>query len=223
MMMKRARRAMPELDDVGSGRFPRGLLLFGLGLATLAFVLLTIGFVAAHLQHGRVLSTTGALILAAFILAAIGCGWLLVRALRTPTSEAPLTRKERLNLNLLIASGVIGALMGAVIMIAGGEGLDHSRVFSSSPLPPAIALIMVLLTGLLVPALSIYWHRAAVDEQEADAYKTGALYAVYVYMIGAPLWWFGWRGGFVPPPDGITLYLVTIGTLGVVWTWKKYR
>jgi hypothetical protein len=81
----------------------------------------------------------------------------------------------------------------------------------------------VLLIGLLLPAVSIYWHRHATDEVEADAYKTGALYALNVYMIGAPVWWFLWRGGLAPAPDGIAIYFITVATVGVIWLYRKYR
>ena len=41
-------------------------------------------------------------------------------------------------------------------------------------------------------------------------------------MIGAPVWWFAWRGGFAPEPDGVIIYAVTVSVLGIIWIWKKY-
>ena len=214
--------AMIEPEDIGASRLGRFGRIVGLGTATIFLVGVAAGFVAVHVEEGGPMTTLGALILAGIVVAAVGCAWLLVRTMRMPTGEAPLTRKERLNRNLLIASGLTGGLMAALVMIGGGR-VDQAALFTSAPLPPTIALIMVVVLGVLVPALSFYWHRDAVDEQEADAYKTGALYAIYVYMIGGPVWWFAWRGGFVPAPNGVALYFLTITTLGAVWVWKKYR
>lgn len=222
MMTIAEHRIMAEPDDIGTSRFWRWLLIGGLGLVTLFLVGVTAGFVAAHVEDGHSFGTKGALILAGILVAVLACVWLLVRTIRAPTGEEPLTRKERLNRNLLVVSGLTGGVMGVMVMLAGGS-VDQAALFTSTPLPPVIAAIMVLVIGLIVPAISIYWHRAAVDEQEADAYKTGALYAIYVYMLGAPVWWFAWRGGFVSEPNGIVIYFLTIVTLGAVWLWKKYR
>jgi hypothetical protein len=93
---------------------------------------------------------------------------------------------------------------------------------SNAPLPPGFALALVLIIGVLLPAVSIYWHRHATDEVEADAYKVGALYALNVYMIGAPVWWLLWRGGLAPAPDGTIIYFGIVATMGVIWIRKKY-
>ena len=155
-----------------------------------------------------------------------GCVWLILRDVRRPTGEEPLTRKERLNRNILIGSGALGGAMGVTMVLAvlaSGQEITPGTVLSSAPLPAGVALVLVLVLGLVVPAISIYWHRTAVDEQEADAYKTGALFGLYVFMIGAPAWWFAWRGGFAPEPNGIAIYFATILTVGAIWIWKKYR
>jgi hypothetical protein len=41
-------------------------------------------------------------------------------------------------------------------------------------------------------------------------------------MIGAPVWWFAWRGGFAPEPRGVIIYVATVSVLGIIWIWKKY-
>ena len=220
-MMTRGRKMTIDQDGIGAKRSWRWLRIVVLGTVILFLAAYAAGFVVAHIERGHALSTKAGLILAGIAFVGLGCAWLLIRAIREPTGEEPLTRKERLNRNLLILSGAIGGLM-AVAIIMTGEGHDHASVFSSAPLPPATALAMVLGLGLLVPAVSIYWHRAAIDEQEADAYKTGALYAMYLYMVGAPVWWFAWRGGFAGEPNGVILYFLTVITLGAVWLWKKH-
>jgi hypothetical protein len=216
---------MLERDDVGSQRLKRGLKLTGLGVATLFACGMILGILVRQFEDGGSFELRRALILGAVAVAAVTCGWLFQRTLRTaPTGEDPLTAKERLNRNILVLCGVLGAVIGLAMGVVEPRAVTGSAsILSNGPLPPAFALTVVLLTGVLLPAVSIYWHRHATDEMETDAYKTGALYALNVYMIGAPVWWFLWRGGLAPAPDGIAIYMITVATVGIFWLWKKYR
>ncbi len=139
--------------------------------------------------------------------------------------KEPLSKRERLNRNLLIACLVLGIIMGMTMALFEGEDVrgDGMTMFSNNPLPTGVALGFAFVWVVIVPAIAWYWHRYAVDEQERHAYREGAYYAFYVYGVGAPLWWLLWRGGLVPEPDGIVIYYITILTCGVVWLWKKYR
>jgi len=214
---------MDESEDIASKRFWRFARSAGLALALVMLLGMAGGFTAAHIADGEALGLVGAAILGAMLLAAAGCGWLLLREMRRPTGEEPLTPRERLNRNIIIGCGVLGLIVGMALSLGGGVDMTKGGgVFTNEPLPPALALALVALTGVLLPLVSVFWHRSAVDELETEAYKTGALYAVYVYMIGAPVWWLLWRGGFVPAPDGIIIYFAVILTLGAVWMRKKH-
>ena len=139
-------------------------------------------------------------------------------------NKVPLTKKERLNRNLLMACVVLGAVMGLVMgLVESRDSSEDMSMFSNSPLPTGVALAFGFVWIVIVPAIGWYWHRYAVDEQERHAYREGAYYAFYAYGFGAPLWWLLWRGGLVSEPDGIVIYYITIGVCGVVWLWKKYR
>ena len=225
--MTARRLDMTEMEDeIVASRFGRWLRIAVLGLATIFLVGVAGGFIAAHIERGGGIGLfpTAFLIGVAALLA--GCIWLLVRIISKPTGEEPLTAKERLNRNIVLGSGAMGGVMGILVVLASwasGEKIEPLTGFSDGPLPTGVAVVLVLIIGLFVPALSFIWHRRAVDEQEADAYKTGALYGIYLYMIGAPVWWFAWRGGFAPEPDGVAIYFATITTVGAVWLWKKYR
>jgi len=204
----------------------RWLRIVGLSLVAVFIIGVASGFLAAHLERGKGIDLFTIAFLAADVLLFAGCVWLIIRNVRRPTGVEPLTKKERLNRNILIGSGAVGGVMGVAMVLAtwaSADEVDPFAAFSDSPLPTGVALVFVLVIGLLVPALSVYWHRTAVDEQEADAYKTGALWGIYVFMLGAPVWWFAWRGGFAPEPNGIVIYFATITVMGVIWIWKKYR
>lgn len=225
--MTARRLDMTEREEtiIGS-RFWRWLRIAVLGLALFFLVGVAAGFLAAHSERGGGFGLFPVAFLGGVALLFASCVWLIARDVRRPTGEEPLTNKERLNRNILIGSGAIGGAIGLLVVLASltsGQEIAPDTVFSSAPLPAGVALLVVLVLGLVVPALSIYWHRSAVDEQEADAYKTGALWGMYVFMIGAPVWWFAWRGGFAPEPNGVLIYFATITTMGVIWIWKKYR
>jgi hypothetical protein len=74
-----------------------------------------------------------------------------------------------------------------------------------------------------MPLMSWYWHARVIDELEADAYRSGAMLAMYAFWIVAPVWWLLWRGGMLPAPDGVALYLMTTFVALIIWFWKKYR
>src|SRR5690349_5783324 len=172
-MMALGYKDMDEAENLGSARLWRWLRIVGLSLALIFSLGVIAGFVMGHVDRGHDFTTRGIAILAAMVLAGLVCSWLLVRELKKPTGEEPLTPKERLNRNLIISCGALGGLMGAALMIAQGGLPDSGGLFSNAPLPTWVAILMVAILGGLLPVISIFWHRT-VDEQEADAYKTGA-------------------------------------------------
>jgi hypothetical protein len=213
---------MTDPDAAAGGGLWRWLRLFGLATAIIFLIGVGAGFTAGHLERGGGMTMRPLLILGAVGLAIILCGWLALRELRRARVEEPLTPKERLNRNILYACAAIGGAMGVAMAIVGGEGVTNGRtIFSDAPIPTWLAIAFVFVLGVVLPIISVFWHRT-VDEQEADAYKTGALYGFYVFAIGGPVWWFAWRGGFAPEPSGILIYFATMLTVGVIWTWKKY-
>jgi uncharacterized membrane protein YozB (DUF420 family) len=212
--------------EPGGGTIWRWLGLFAAGLATVTMFGMIAGFSAASLEQGwsRFTLLDGA-ILSVIVAVTAGLGWLtwrLGRKLFGQNGHVP--RRERRSRNFLLASGAIGVVIG--ILLAGTDfmtgGGDPFAVLSSRPLPPTFAIAMAVFLIVFLPALSWQWQKA-IDEHERQAYFAGAVVAAYVYMIIAPAWWFLWRGGLVPAPDGIILYFAFNLTFLIVWFWKKYR
>ncbi len=228
-MTRPAVAAMDELhgevdhgDVDNAQRVKRVLKIGGLIFAAIFLAGIGTGVAAGALERDGITLVTGAII-GGVVLLALTCLWLVIRMLNAPTGEAPPTAKERLNRNILLACATLGFVTALLMMFTeGGPGLADG-LLSNEPLQPAIAIVLLVLMGVVLPILSFVWHRSAVDEQEIAAYKDGALWGLNVFMLGLPIWWIAWRGGFLPAPDMILIYFSTIFVMGAVWMWKKYR
>lgn len=223
-MTRPAVAAMDELhgDVDNKQRVKRVLKIAALAFGAVFLAGIGAGVAAGSLEHGGITLVTGAII-GVVALLALACLGLVIRILNAPTGEAPPTARERLNRNILVACGTLGFVTALLMMFTEGGPDMANGLLTNEPLQPAIAIALLVLMGVVLPILSFIWHRSAVDEQEIAAYKDGALWGINVFMIGAPLWWIAWRGGFLPMPDGIVLYFATITVMGAVWMWKKYR
>jgi hypothetical protein len=141
--------------------------------------------------------------------------------------QTPLGKRERLNRNILIFCGLIGLILGVGFAIASDHSVDGSGsvdLFTNEgPLPVGVAIAFAFIWAGIMPIVAWVWHRKAIDEQEAAAYRDGGYYAAYAYLILAPLWWMLWRGGLLPEPNGIAIFLGFNAIWLATWFWKKYR
>jgi hypothetical protein len=209
-----------EQTAIGSQLGRVGLIVLGLFGAAFG-VGATAGIVAARLDRGGPVDAKLLAVLAGAMLIAAASAYLVYRSARAMRKAvgAP-TSRERRNYAVLLLCGALGGVIGMALTLGGGSPLD---AFSNSPLPSWLAILLAVPILVLLPAVSVYWHRHAADEQEAAAYKLGALFGIYTYFIGAPAWWVLWRGGLLPAPDGIAIYLATVTVTGAIWLWAKYR
>ena len=178
------------------------------------------GIIAGHAEDGggamsvkliAILAGTGAL--------AALCVYFSYRGLRAMLPGRGAPPRDRRNMLTMLVVGALGIGIAIVMLMAE----TSPAMFGSDPIPAGFAIALALLIGVFMPMLSIYWHLRVVDEQEAAAYNKGALFAMYAFWIGAPVWWLLWRGGLVPAPDGILIYFITAAVACVVWFWAKYR
>jgi hypothetical protein len=202
-------------------------------LASLGIVM-TAGAVAGYLaehqaQGGGPLGTAGAIVMAVFAAIIVGLGYAIWRnATALKREEDDLTRRERLNRNIMIGCMALGAVMGGTLAATGNVDItDPSSgalaIFDDSPMPMIAALSIAFFWAVAMPVVAWFWHTRAIDEQEASAYRDGGYYAAYAYMILAPTWWLLWRGGLLPEPNGVAIFFSFTAIWSLVWFWKKYR
>ena len=218
---------MPEMDGVepvgNVGRSLAWITVAAIGTIFTAGAI--VGVIAAAAEGGEPLSAKALVIigvLVAIIGALVYAQWNLARRIRI--GGGPMTSREKLNRNIMVGCGLLGAVIGAgLVATDGAMPSDPLSMFSDSPLPMTIALVLAIFWGAIMPVIAWFWHTRAIDEQEAHAYRDGGYYAAYAYLIGAPTWWFLWRGDMLPEPDGTAIFCAFALIWTAVWFWKKYR
>lgn len=225
--MERQMADLPELETPeAEGNIGRSLAWITVAaIGTIFTAGAIVGVIAAATEGGQALSLTAMAIVAglvAIIGALIYAQWNLARRIRI--GGGPMTTREKLNRNIMVGCGLLGAAIGATLVATDGSiPSDPQTMFSDSPLPLALAVLLAVFWGVIMPVIAWFWHTRAIDEQEANAYRDGGYYAAYAYLMGAPTWWFLWRGGLLPEPNGTLIFCLFAIIWTAVWFWKKYR
>jgi hypothetical protein len=219
-------RKMTDADDVANNNGRRRLWMMFSGIG----IIMTSGAISGYLSQ-RNAEGDGALnmldvsilgLFAAVILLLAFAIWRLFQ--QTKQSGERVPRRERLNNRIIWGCGIFGGIIGLTLALTGNmEAANEPSPFASGPMSPMLAVILAVAIGVVLPAITFYWHKHVVDEQEDAAYRAGALIAIYAFWFVAPIWWFLWRGGILPAPDGVALYFMTAFIALIVWFWKKYR
>jgi hypothetical protein len=213
----------PKEERDPESRSTLWMLVSGLG------IVMTAGAIAGYLgqhqeQGGGPLGTAGIVVMAVFGAIIVALGYALWRnGVKLRSSSQNLPRREKLNQRVMAGSVLLGGVIGIALLAAPTGNDNDLSIFSSAPIEPWVAVLLAAIVGIAVPLMSWFWHNRVIDEQEADAYRSGALIAIYIYWFVAPVWWLLWRGGLVPAPDGVALYLITMFAAMGIWFWKKYR
>lgn len=210
-------------EDAGSnGKRILWMSLCGFGIVMLLGAIT--GFLSAHMEEGRgPLNIAGYAILAAFICVTLALAFAIWRLFQqVKRSDQKVPQREKVYNRFLIGSFLFGGVTGLVLALTGSFDASETNLFATGAMSPMLAIIMSVAIGVFMPAVTFYWHKNLVDEQEEAAYRFGALIAMYAFWFIAPVWWFLWRGGMLPAIDGIALYFITIFIALIVWFWKKY-
>lgn len=147
--------------------------------------------------------------------------WGLLRLKPWAGSGEPVSPGTRKANNLLLLSGALGGVLGAVLSISVISSDDPFALFSNGPMSRGVVIPALAVWLLIVPAISVQWHRS-VDEHEAQSYQFGGLAALYLYAFLAPAWWLAARGGLVPAPDTMAIYLAVMMVWCIGWFWRRY-
>ena len=217
--------AMRDADQKTGGNIARNLwmMLSGVGIIMLLGVIT--GFLSQHnAQGGGTLNFAGVAVLGAIAAASLILAfviWKLFQQGKQRGEKVP--RREKVYNRFLVGCFLLGGVTGLALSLTGSFDETETSLMSNAAMSPVLAIILSIAIGVIAPAITLYWHKHVVDEQEEAAYRFGALIAMYAFWFIAPVWWFLWRGGMLPEIDGIALYFITIFVALIVWFWKKYR
>ena len=211
----------PVEDENAGGRQILWMMLSTLGImATIGAV---IGYLAAHQAEGGGPLDTAAIVTVTVLTAIIAAlSFVIWRGRhRIKNSGFRETSRDKMNVRMTWGSGIFGGLIALALIAGDIMGANDGNIFGNGALPPALAIIVSVAIGIVLPAVTYYWHKRVIDEQEEAAYRTGTLIAIYAFWLIAPVWWLLWRGGMLPEPDGVALYLMTTFVALIIWFWKK--
>ncbi|MFM2236631.1 MAG: hypothetical protein RL209_665 [Pseudomonadota bacterium] len=215
---------MFDADEAAGGNGLRILwmILCGFGIVLLSGVIT--GFLSASMaEGGSALKMTDYAILATLISVTLLLAFIIWKLFqRMKSSREKIPHREKMYNRVLIGSFLFGGVTGIALALTGSFDANETDLFATGAMSPMLAIIMSVSVGLIMPAVTFYWHKNVVDEQEEAAYRFGALIAMYAFWFIAPVWWFLWRGGMLPEIDGVILYFITIFVTLIVWFWKKY-
>ena len=216
--------AMRDADQKTGGNIARNLwmMLSGVGIIMLLGVIT--GFLSQHnAQGGGALNFAGVAVLGAIAAASLILAfviWKLFQQGKQRGEKVP--RREKVYNRFLVGCFLLGGVTGLALSLTGSFDATETSLMSNAAMSPVLAIILSIAIGVIAPAITLYWHKHVVDEQEEAAYRFGALIAMYAFWFIAPVWWLLWRGGMLPEINGITLYFMTCFAATAVWFWKKY-
>ncbi|WP_337661388.1 hypothetical protein [Erythrobacter sp. Alg231-14] len=125
--------------------------------------------------------------------------------LRIGEPDTPRTRRVALIMMALIAIACVISLM----FVSPEDGNARTQLFSNGPLSSNAALAAMLLWAIGIPLITFFARRNA-DEVDMEYQRLGESMAIHFFSVVAPVWWIGWRGGFLPQPDVMIVFLATL-------------
>jgi hypothetical protein len=196
---------MPDDDDNSLGaRF--GRVAIPMLCFTAGFGLLMSGIAWGAMQvaknHIATVDMAGSV-----IAALIGGGGLIATFRKWPTLTQgdPVTpRTRRYGWAMVALIGFAIALSLAFARPSGGSLAND--LYSNGPLPTALAVTVALLWLAGIPVLSAITRRN-MDEVERGLLQFGESTGFRCFTIAAPVWWLGYRGGVLPQPDVMLLFV----------------
>lgn len=130
-----------------------------------------------------------------------------------PGEIAERARQNRARLTML-GSAVFGA--------ATGFAITQVPQLPDGQVSPIAAILITLSYATVVVIASVLFLRRS-DEVEVRANNEAAALGLYGYVIFYPSWLFLSKGGLLPEPNHLTVFLITAAIVAVAYFWRKAR
>ena len=135
-----------------------------------------------------------------------------------PGEAADRARSRRTTINFTIL-----ALLGGVVgFTAALVEQSDAPISAGGTMPGWFAILAAAVMVVAVLAGSVLYHRNMDELQRLDNYWAATMGA-NVFLLGYPVWLILWKGGLVPAPDAMILYLAVFVTMMIAYFWRKWR
>ena len=135
------------------------------------------------------------------------------------SGEAAARARQR---RMLINFGAIAAVGFVVGLTAAFVENKDAPIWSGGTLPPWFAVLAAVLTIGAVGFGSWRYHNNMDELQRLDNYWAATVGA-NVLLGGYPVWLILWKGGIVPEPNAMILYLIVWVSTVLAYAWRKLR
>jgi hypothetical protein len=134
-----------------------------------------------------------------------------------PGEAAARARSRR----LLLYFVVLGAIGGVIGFVTALLEPNSANLLSGRSVPPAFAIVAAIVILVAVVIGSLRYH-SVIDEFERRDNLIAATWGANLLLGGYPVWLLLWKGGLVPEPQHLILYLAVLLTSGGVYLYRKF-
>ena len=114
-------------------------------------------------------------------------------------------RRRRRKLAIVLAMGAVGGIGGGIV-----GAREEGHLFDlAHPWPPLLCLALAALFALAV-AVGTLLLRRQVDEVERMTKLRATHAGAYALLVGYPIWFLLWKGGFLPEPQHVAIYAAVL-------------
>lgn len=218
---------MPRTDSApDDGQFPMGRYWVHLMAWSLVLGLVLSGLTATLVAINRLIRGTPEghewMLAAGGIGVAAVLAWPLWKYRPDFTMGEPRTpRGNRMRL-ILVAVAILGPAMAFPLIAHIGPDGSPLNLFANTPLPARAVWPMLAIWAVGIPAL-IFFMRRNLDDFTRAANDFGFMVGGQLFYFAAPLWWLGWRGGLLPRPDVMILFVATLIAVNFANLWKRHN
>ena len=144
---------------------------------------------------------------------------------RRPGVSEPLSEGERLERNRRRRKLLIIAALAAVGGVGGGivGARENDQLFNlAHPWPPTLCLTLAVLL-LFAVGIGKFALRGQIDEVERMAKLKATHVGASLFLLGYPIWFLLWKGGFVPEPQHVVIYAVLLIVMLLASLFYRFR
>jgi hypothetical protein len=137
--------------------------------------------------------------------------------MREGDEGTPKYKKDQRRRAVMVIASILLAIVATAAVIS---GIEIGR--GGGDLSPTLAILLALLfvIGFIV---SNWLYLRNVDELEWANNFSAGFWSLLTLTALYPTWLVLWSGDLVPEPDAEGLYLITLGSAGAFYLWKRLR